>query len=363
MPAAQSNAPAELFANQGEDDAVMRRHCAAIERIIDIGLSLPAAKIALKHLDTWLVGEEGISEMAAAEEVAINAGDPILHAGDRVRLEGLVKNHETNGKVGVVESYDAQSFRWKVRFVADNQVFWIKPKLLRPLEVKTLSLPEKRSSPPERNDQAQPSSQDPEQVVLAAAWAKLEARQSAWKDEQESREIQLLEREEALRKLQEALEASQEEQDFFAQQQAAKETEVGCPSPSNAGQRSLAQLSPLSPVAVVTSYAADETSILPVSEHEDEEEAEADEVWDMDWNSLASQSTTAENLRQSSSLMPSCASDSLSCDAGCSSSSQRPPRELSPPVGHSSQLSSADLASFTQKMEDKRLLSELHNEE
>lgn len=381
VPAAASNAPAELLPNTGEDDAVMRRHCAAIERIIDIGLSLPAARIALKHLDTWLVGEEGITEMAAAEEVAINAGEPILHAGDRVRLEGLVKNHETNGKFGVVEAYDAQSFRWKVRLVADNQVFWIKPKLLRPLEVKRLSLPEKRSSPLERNDQTQLPSQEPEQVVLAAAWAKLEARQAAWKEEQESREIQLLEREEALRKLQEALEATQEEQDFFAQQQAAKEAEalevaraqvrslpepleVGYPASregNNEGLGSPAQLSPLSPVEAVTSYAADESSILPVPEHEDEEEAEADEMWDMDWNSLASRSTTSENPRQSSTLMTSCASDSLSCEAGFRV--QRPPREPSPPVGHSAQLNSADLASFTQKMEEKRLLSELHNGE
>eukprot|EP00930_Biecheleria_cincta_P058870 TRINITY_DN44668_c0_g1_i1.p1 TRINITY_DN44668_c0_g1~~TRINITY_DN44668_c0_g1_i1.p1 ORF type:complete len:502 (-),score=120.18 TRINITY_DN44668_c0_g1_i1:177-1682(-) len=399
VPAAESNAPAELLPNTGEDDAVMRRHCAALERIVDIGLSLPAARIALKHLDTWLVGEEGIAEMAAAEEAAITCGEPILHAGDRVRLEGLVKNHEANGKLGVVEAYDAQSFRWKVRMVADNQVFWIKPKLLRPLEVKRISPPQKRSSPQESSgcDQTQLSSQEPEQVVLEAAWAKLKARQAAWKEEQESREIQLLEREEALQKLQEALEAAQEEQEFFAQRQAAKKNEeveaaraqdqrppevfeVTCLS-GYEGERSPAHLSPLSPLQAVTSYAADETSIRPVAEHEDEEqeEAEADEVWDMDWSSMASQSTTAAHSRQIPTSSTSCASDSLSCNAGLHDDSTLEPssdagtgyrssrvqrlREPSPPSGHSAQLNTSDLASFTQKMEEKRRLAELHNGE
>jgi len=385
VPTAESNAPAELLPNTGEDDAVMRRHCAALERIIDIGLSLPAARVALKHLDTWLVGEEGIVEMAAAEEAAITSGEPILHAGDRVRLEGLVKNHETNGKLGVVEAYDAQSFRWKVRLVTDNQVFWIKPKLLRPLEVKRMPLPEK-GSPLEGKfgcDQTQPPSKEPKQVVLAAAWAKLEARQAAWKEEQESREIQLLEREEALRKLQEALEAAQEEQEFFAQRQAAKEAEELEAARAQAwrplevlelashaggeGQSSPTLLSPLSPLEAVTSYAADETSIRPVAEHEDEEEveAEADEVWDMDWSSMASQCATAENPTQIPTLPPSCASNSLSCDAGtgCRSSSVQRPREPSPPSGHSAPLHTSDLTSFTQKMEEKRRLAELHNGE
>lgn len=397
VPTAESNAPAELLPNTGEDDAVMRRHCAALERIIDIGLSLPAARVALKHLDTWLVGEEGIVEMAAAEEAAITSGEPILHAGDRVRLEGLVKNHETNGKLGVAEAYDAQSFRWKVRLVTDNQVFWIKPKLLRPLEVKRMSLPEK-GSPLEGKfgcDQTQPSSKQPEQVVLAAAWAKLEARQAAWKEEQESREIQLLEREEALRKLQEALEAAQEEQEFFVQRQVAKEAEELEAARAQArrppevlelashaggeGQRSPTLLSPLSPLEAVTSYAADETSIRPVAEHEDEAEAEADEVWDMDWSSMASQCATAENPTQIPTLPPSCASNSLSCDAGlhddnlpepwshtgtgCRSSSVQRLREPSPPSGHSAPLHTSDLTSFTQKMEEKRRLAELHNGE
>ncbi|CAK9110007.1 Uncharacterized protein SCF082_LOCUS51101 [Durusdinium trenchii] len=84
--------------------------------------------------------------MAAAEAEASSAGEPILHVHDQVRLEGLVKNKGTNGALGILQAYGAESHRWKVT-LHDGQVFWIKPKLLKPLQLRRMPLPD--PSPPE----------------------------------------------------------------------------------------------------------------------------------------------------------------------------------------------------------------------
>eukprot|EP00440_Ansanella_granifera_P043744 gb/GFBE01047404.1/.p1 GENE.gb/GFBE01047404.1/~~gb/GFBE01047404.1/.p1 ORF type:complete len:470 (+),score=118.87 gb/GFBE01047404.1/:1-1410(+) len=280
----EATAPAANGAPGGEDDAAMRRHCAALERLVEIGLSPQAAKVALRHLDSWLVCEEGKAEMAAAEAEAFNCGEPILHVNDQVRLEGLVKNKGTNGKLGVLEAYGADSHRWKVR-LADSQVFWIKPKLLRPLEMKRMPLPEPSSPEKTGDEQAQAAAQS---KALAVAWAKLEARQLAWKEEQEAREIGLLEREEELRKLQEALEEEQVVLGERRQSIALEAKQPSLPAPLFDMAESPGSIETTHPPAVA-SFVADETSIRQVSNDEEEEEAEADEMWDMDWSALGGQ--------------------------------------------------------------------------
>eukprot|EP00439_Symbiodinium_sp_Y106_P060282 s2298_g8.t2 len=199
-PSKQAPAPPVVHSKQehptptpsGEDDSTMRHHCAALERLVEMGLSPQAAKVAVRHLDSWLVSEDGRSEMAVAEAEATSTGEAILHVHDQVRLEGLVKNKGTNGMMGTLEAYGAESHRWKVR-LTDDQVFWIKPKLLRPLKMQRMPLPLPDPSPPEH------TTGEDEQVCstsLAHAWAKFEAKQRAWKEEQEDREIRLLEKEE-----------------------------------------------------------------------------------------------------------------------------------------------------------------------
>jgi len=283
--------------NAGEDDVAMRRHCAALERLVEIGLSPQAARVSLRHLDSWLVCEAGAAEMAAAEAAAFSAGEPILHVGDSVRLEGLVKNRTTNGRQGMLEAYGADSHRWKVR-LNDGQVFWIKPKLLRPLEIKRLPLP-----PPESPEQT-----GDEQAVqsknLAVGWARLEARQMAWKEEQEAREITLLEREEALRKLQEALE---DEQDVLVEQRrslAGEQARLGRERVETVSHSVPSQMtfdmaddSPADSPApldsnfmrpsALTERIEDDRSCRPVRADEVESEGEPDEMWDMDWSALA----------------------------------------------------------------------------
>ncbi|CAJ1395601.1 unnamed protein product [Effrenium voratum] len=130
-PQAESSASAA----KPEDDTPMRHHCAALERLVEMGLSPQAAKVAVRRLDSWLVSEDGRAEMSAAEAEAFNSGEPILHVHDQVRLEGLVKNKGTNGAQGVLQAYGADSHRWKVE-LHDGQVFWIRPKLLKPLQLR-----------------------------------------------------------------------------------------------------------------------------------------------------------------------------------------------------------------------------------
>ncbi|CAE7767912.1 unnamed protein product [Symbiodinium sp. CCMP2456] len=146
-PSRQAPAPPVVHTKQehptptpsGEDDSTMRHHCAALERLVEMGLSPQAAKVAVRHLDSWLVSEDGRSEMAVAEAEATSTGEAILHAC-------------TNGmcctEMGTLEAYGAESHRWKVR-LTDDQVFWIKPKLLRPLKMLRMPLPLPDPSPPE----------------------------------------------------------------------------------------------------------------------------------------------------------------------------------------------------------------------
>jgi len=270
-------------------------------------LSPQAARVALCHLDAWLVSPEGQAEMACAETASHAAGEPILHVGDRIRLEGLVKNTAVNGMVGTLIAYGADSIRWKVLF-ADGQSFWAKPKLLKPLEPRRKPLPScgevaGAATSGGVQSQAPPTSSGAAAAALAAGWAQLEARQVAWKDEQEAREIELLEREEALRKLQEALEAQQHvlgEQAEHIHERERRASEAGSMA---ATTTTPAQLPGEAPARMEMSAGIHESpEFLPadtletslhgvreIASHslDEEGECEEDEVWDMDWATLS----------------------------------------------------------------------------
>jgi len=312
-----------------------------------MGLSPQAAKVAVRHLDSWLVSEDGRSEMAVAEAEATSCGEPILHVHDKVKLEGLVKNKGTNGTMGILEAYGADSHRWKVRLV-DEQVFWIKPKLLRPLEMHRMPLPD--PSPPENTTGE--DEQVPVSSSLAHAWAKFEARQKAWREEQEDREIRLLEKEEELTKKEEALETLKDEVQFERRKSLANDDgcflaavepvqynmtdEVGLNGRASDAVSSMAD-PPLSRMPGAVSHVSDETSVVPLpSDHQEDEEVEADEMWDMDWTAVTGR-TAAGQQPASMSFQPS-------------------ERDQPGPYDSDRQL-------LHQKMEDKRLLAELHSGE
>jgi len=242
-------------------------------------------------------------EMAAAEAVADTLGEPILHVDDKVRLEGLVKNKNLNGCIGTLQSYGADSQRWKV-VMPNSEVYWVKPKLVRPLETRRLPLPEAGVGGASGPAEEAFAKRDEEQATaLAAGWAVLEAQQERLRAELEAREILLLEREESLRKVQEALEVEQlqlgETRHSMAVEQARGLAEIDRHF-STAKRSSGAGLEP-------TSFSLDdgldedqspddkdelelistaEGSVRTMGEEEAEDEEEADEVWDMDWSSL-----------------------------------------------------------------------------
>mmetsp|Transcript_91956 Transcript_91956/g.265305 ORF Transcript_91956/g.265305 Transcript_91956/m.265305 type:complete len:577 (+) Transcript_91956:3-1733(+) len=290
--AAPTSAPAEGRAggqqrSQDVDDAAMRRHCAAMERLVEMGISPQAARVALRHLDAWIVGEEGSSAMAAAEDAAAAAGEAIIRIGDAVRLEGLQKNTAVNGMVGKALAYSAESIRWKVA-LSDGQIFWVQPKLLRPLELRRRPLPNS-------GDQATTRvfggvGEASAAAALAAGWAGLEARQAAWKEEQETREIMLLEREEALRKLHQALEA--EHHDVGDQAMSARTSVAPAPGSASTARTGGAEAAEgfviarevgQEPLRVEPS---DGDAAMDASHHE-EEPGEEDEMWDMDWTTMS----------------------------------------------------------------------------
>eukprot|EP00419_Tripos_fusus_P043116 CAMPEP_0172793190 /NCGR_PEP_ID=MMETSP1074-20121228/209354_1 /TAXON_ID=2916 /ORGANISM="Ceratium fusus, Strain PA161109" /LENGTH=534 /DNA_ID=CAMNT_0013630265 /DNA_START=26 /DNA_END=1627 /DNA_ORIENTATION=+ len=301
-----------------EDDGAMRRHCAALERlVIEIGLSPQAARVALRHLDAWLVDDYGKAEMASAEAAAHAAGEVILHVGDSVRLEGLVKNLDANGKRGRLTAYRADDHRWKV-VLTGGELFWVRPKSLRPLDMRRMPLPCEEDACATActgdgagagSSQGQPdrATGTASSFALAAGWARLEARQAAWKEEQEAREIELLEREMTIRKHQEALDMQQhvlgKSRQSFALDQARSLAELEKQKTVDiAGGRECQPMAigspPVSPQQSPRSCGSAGVERHQVSDDGSGEEdlgdvpivdpEDGDNVWDTDWITLAS---------------------------------------------------------------------------
>lgn len=305
LPAAAAPRPQPAWPAQDDDDA-MRRHCASLERlVVDLGISPQAARVALRHLDAWLVSEAGTMEMAAAEAAGHGSGEHILHTGDAVRLEGMVKNKSLNGTRGTLQCYAADSQRWKV-ILPGGEVYWVKPKLVKPVEPRRLPLPEVGAAgSPGAAEEAFAKRHAEQATALAAGWALLEARQERLKVALETREIALLEREEAVRKAQEALEEEQqllgEARHHHAVEQARGLAEIGRHLASAKGRGGA-----LEPVAFSMDDGAEgdssadereelelvstaEGSVRTMGEDEVDEDVEADEVWDMDWSRLGAE--------------------------------------------------------------------------
>eukprot|EP00929_Paragymnodinium_shiwhaense_P059000 TRINITY_DN29536_c0_g1_i1.p1 TRINITY_DN29536_c0_g1~~TRINITY_DN29536_c0_g1_i1.p1 ORF type:complete len:538 (-),score=153.37 TRINITY_DN29536_c0_g1_i1:104-1717(-) len=333
VPAAGPAAPA----NDG--DAAMRHYFLALERLTGMGYSPEASQCAMQHLDDWLASAAGRAVMSAAESAARSRGDPILHSNDRVRLEGMVKNIAANGKVGILQAYGAESQRWRVYVPDDDKVYWIKPKLLTPVQVHQHDnlLPDSESTTVDLTEAptaARPSgeSTSEESQALAAGWVKLEAYQKAWEEKRQLQALELETKEHRLRDLEAALESSQAQLEDERQalgdrrrtlakeqamamsvleqerQQVAAAAAVAPSSPGNPAALDLANPGASAGEAVGKRLTAefvmhDDDDDSPVRVQDmggdlasdgEAEQDDDDELWDMDWSAVTSQKNAGD---------------------------------------------------------------------
>lgn len=319
-PVAHKPHEADSQASTVEEDPTMRRHFMTLERLVGMGLSPQAARAALQHLDSWLVSEAGIRDMAAVEGAAEKQGEVILHLNDRVRLEGLVKNSAANGQEGTIVAYGAENQRWKVVLNGSGKAYWIKSKLLRPLELRRLPL-EKSGSRPSLAETASPKEAPIRQADNGASTAVKSTASNksnsprkrtdhdaelAWRRSQDDREIRLLEKEQELQELQEQLEFQQqllgERRRHLAmdqarslaaleqqQQQQRKSLQLTSPPELGGGpSRGHAASFDLGGNSNVSRTEGTVEGEAHIDDDDEGEEMAEDEMWDMDWVTLAS---------------------------------------------------------------------------
>lgn len=369
----------------------MRQHFAALERLVAMGLSPQAARAALRSMDEWLVSKAGAAEMARAEVMAREAGEPILHIGDHVQLEGLVKNAAANGKMALLQTYVAESQRWKVA-LSDGKAYLLQPKFLRPVAQRPSAhlqqLEQADQLSPERSSASGNGNEAPPAQVAAldGSWRELEQSQMAWKEVQEAKEIELLEKEESLRRQQEELEAQQriitERRRSIAIDQARslaameQSSIAASPEPSRGpdGRRLTAEfvMDDISVLQTTAGASEDVPSEVGYDE-EDEGEAEADDVWDMDWSALAPPSPSAPATVDAGSA--ACFDDHLEmlphsdpASASTAGLGQKPASAARsaaapPEASNMDSMDPAEREELQRKLEEKRRLAEQHNGE
>jgi len=351
----------------------MQQRLVSLERLVSMGLSPQAARAALQHLDEWLVSDVGAAEMSTAEATAQAAGEYILHVGDRVRLDGLVKNAAANGTSGMLQQYVAESQRWKVS-LDTGKTFLLQSKFLQPLATRPDSkLEQLKEQCKVRCLQSDPTTEG-NAAALASGWKSLEASQAAWKEAQQVMQVKLLEREEALRRGQEDLER---------QQQQLGEHRRSIALDQARGLKALEQRSamlqlqePRRPSAhfemsddspVKSSSTAEPVQEMPVTEDDDDSEGEgedADEVWDMDWSAVAQQRAGSPVGSQDvvspvsiGHMTPSTAPQvaaSTPAPADVAAAAEVPLLPAAAP---------SEREELQRKLEEKRRLAELHNGE
>jgi len=288
------------IARQPARTAVTAQHSPELERLVEHGFSPEAAKAALQHFDEWLASDEGKAEMAVAEADANAAGDPILHTGDAVRLEGLVKTVEANGQQGVLTAFRSKDGRWRVD-LNNGKWHWVRPPFIKPMLLRRIPLLEIGTA--DNVDQMDAGGSPVQMSKVAAAWAKLEGQQRDFQEKQEAWEICNLEREEVLRKAVDEFDLQQHM--FQEKQRSFALAHARCIAELEAARISLA-MGARHDVASFTmseeraqtqasdaSTAEGEELLLDSQAEEDGEdgeddegEPEADAMWDMDWSRL-----------------------------------------------------------------------------
>lgn len=373
VPGVDQSAIAAPPAGASEDDAAMRYHFAALERLVAMGLSPQAARAALRHMDEWLVSKAGADEMQRAEDRSREAGEYILHKGDEVRLQGLVKNAAANGHTATLQTYVAENQRWKVA-LNDGKAYLLQPKFLHPLRALPSPLVADGGF-----QGAEDTSAESEAAALECVRRELARTQMLWKEAQEAKEIELLEREESLRKQQDELEAQQrmitERRRTIAMDQArslaALEQQVVAASPDERDRRrctaefTMAEADDLQVALCESGALADEAT----SDAEEEGDGEEDEMWDMDWSALGGQSKSSPSSPQHSRVMEPGLESELGESAVQEKSWQTGSRRVAAlPVAQSEtqvgpSVSSEDRDKMLRKLEEKRQLAEQHNGE
>jgi len=303
-----SSAAAPEAPPQSVDNTAMMHHFVAIERLVRMGLSPQAAKVALHHLDDWVFSPTGATEMGAAEVAAISLGEPILKVGDMVQLCNLdSKNAARSGRRGTLKAYGAENQRWLVNMDDDGKEYWVRSKNLEAVEARG----------PMSAEQAALEEQPSDPAWNEACNRMLSQREDVLRRKQESlelREIQLLEREERillreeslkqfeeqLRKDNASVEAGQQhlgrqrqsllsEQARTMKELARKEKEIVS---EGGGEQRTQAFSMCMDISGDGEYMSMERATSSGSQSK-ADEGEADEVWDMDWNDLATQKLAA----------------------------------------------------------------------
>lgn len=359
------------------NDAAMQQRLVSLERLVSMGLSPQAARAALQHLDEWLVSDVGAAEMSTAEATAQAAGEYILHIGDRVCLDGLVKNASANGTSGLLQQYVAESQRWKV--VLDNgKTYLLQSKFLQPSEThRDSKLDQLKKQAKIRCLQSETVEGDA--AALASGWKSLEASQAAWKEAQQVMQVKILEREEALRKAQEELERQQqqlgEHRRSIALDQARGLAEIEQRSamlqlPDNRRPSAHFEMANDDSPAKSCSTADPVQEMATEDDDDDEGEGEdADEVWDMDWSAVAQQSAGSPVEDDAPPIQdiasPVSNGDATPAVAPEAAASTAAPADA--PAAAEAPLLPApapsELEELQRKLEEKRRLAELHNGE
>lgn len=331
-----------------DGDTVMRLHCAALERLVMMGLSPQAARVSLRHLDAWMVSETGVKEMRAAEEVAEATGEPLLHLGAHIKLSGLVKNPAANGKVGTLYAYRAEDQRWKV-VLAEGRTYWLQAKFIRLLEEKKVE----RISGEPGLDEALPTPSAPD---LAVAWAKLDAGQKALKENHEAQQIQLLERQEFLHQYQEQLDA--QSQGLIERRKSIAMDQAKGFQALDQATTTIPEPSPRKLAFVISEPGAFADSNVACEDEEGDgadSPPELDEVWDTDWAAVAA-------LSGAKVAGVSCSTTASPTSDPNVSPPQEPPRAAARLVQMQA-ASPLDQELLQRKLQEKRDLAEEHSGE
>lgn len=99
--------------------------CAIEVRLVEAGLSPPAARTALTHLASWLASREGRTQIASAEAAARMRGETPFHIGDRVRFREVGVSLGSAEQQGTIWSYAVDGGRWKVLPSRGGEAVWL----------------------------------------------------------------------------------------------------------------------------------------------------------------------------------------------------------------------------------------------